>query len=85
MMLENVPAFSIPGFIFLYVVFSVSTLNLVSLLSLVQYNLFSALNKKWLFGDSKCTKGSTVKGKSLNMVQELVVSQFNVFPTLISV
>lgn len=50
------------------------------------YNLFSALNKKQLFGDSICmTKGSTVKEKSLNMVEKMVVSGFNVFPPLISV
>lgn len=46
----------------------------------------SALNKKWLFGVSICTaKGSTVKEKSLNMIEEMAVSWFTVFPTLISV
>lgn len=50
------------------------------------YNLFSALNKKQLFGDSMCmTEGSTVKEKSFNMVEKMVVSGFNVFPPLISV
>jgi len=44
MLLRNAPALSLPCFILVYDVSSVSLLNLISLLSLVRYELFSASN-----------------------------------------